>query len=272
MTIKLKHLLIILALAGFIRLEAMEKRIDVKPVRRVNCREFFAPIFRYLKLVKVKRNIDYAMRKNYLATVEKLIKDNKLTGDDFPADWLFKAIYYDQVELVKLLLSNGANPNRADDFVVDFLPPIILAVHQGKLPIINLLLTSGVDVDQVVPVLQHYCMGHQVKWVRTRLNLRLSPLINFGPGTDASLDPYMHPTLLTCVIALNIHQMVKSLLFHGASVNNIDKLASNDNKFDLRVCVEECKRDAGFEISKYVRFSAPLIKIITEYLYGMILD
>lgn len=77
---------------------------------------------------------------NYKPNINSLVKFSQDSSDVISPLWI--ACYKNNIDAVKLLLNNGANPNIQNE---NELPPLVKAVESGSLEIMNMLIERGAD-------------------------------------------------------------------------------------------------------------------------------
>lgn len=132
---------------------------------------------------------------------------------------LQKACYKNDINLVKLLLENGADPNIGGFYCST---PLIIAAEKGYIEIVNLLIEYGADVNK-----RHYTSYSSYSALeRTFLSDSISTqviraLINAGADTtEIKKESYFY---LTKAVQNKDIELIKLLIEVGIDINAVDK-------------------------------------------------
>jgi ankyrin repeat protein len=129
-----------------------------------------------------------AVTRNDILAVEKLLDspgvDLNIKSSRLGQNPLSSAASLNRVEIVKLLLNHGANPNIADS---ENDTPLMAACHHGNIEIVSMLLAAGADVNAAetrygyTPLASAVQKGH-IGIVRILLDKGADPSIRLNNG------------------------------------------------------------------------------------------
>ncbi len=126
---------------------------------------------------------------------------------------LFWAVYYDQANMVSLLIDAGADVNVANRYG---LTPTIQAAINGNSEIITILLDAGADPNAITLQGDTALMNA----AKTGAVQGVEALLDAGAEVDAR-DTYTYQTPLMWATASNQSEVVDLLIQHGADVNAV---------------------------------------------------
>lgn len=160
------------------------------------------------------------------ACLEEIKKGAKINfADTYGRTALFHATFGNYIDLVKTLLSNGADPNSAADEGT----PLHVACKKGFIDIINLLIASKADVNAKGDLMKtplHKAVGE------SRMDVA-QILVGKGANINAKTSTGVESIHLAC--AENATDLALWLLSKGANVN-----ARNNNlKTPLHIAAEK---------------------------------
>ncbi|MBR5888343.1 MAG: ankyrin repeat domain-containing protein, partial [Akkermansia sp.] len=163
---------------------------------------------------------------------------------------LYVAAKNGETELVKLLITAGADVNKANE---DGLTPLYCAADKGRTECVKLLIAAGADVNKAekfgrTPLCMAAWNGH-TECVKLLLN---------APGIDKS----SHTPLSLAVMANDVNKL-KHLLAAGADVNKADKEGATPLYWAAYNGHTECMKlliDAGADVNKADKWGTPLFR------------
>jgi ankyrin repeat protein len=136
---------------------------------------------------------------------------NEVQPDGMTA--LFWAVYYDQTDIVRLLINAGANPNAETRYG---LTPLIQAAMNGNSDMISMLLDAGADANAMTPAGDNAILNAS----KTGAAEGVLALIEAGANVN-SRDSYLFQTPLMWAAASNQADVAQILIDNGADINAI---------------------------------------------------
>ncbi|MAM71563.1 MAG: hypothetical protein CMP91_10515 [Gammaproteobacteria bacterium] len=124
---------------------------------------------------------------------------------------LFWATYYDEADVVRLLLNAGANPNIENRYGMT---PLIQAAMNGNSAMITMLLEAGADAHATTPEGDNALLNA----AKTGAVQGVQALIEAGADVN-SRDSYLYQTPLMWAVASNQADVARILIDHGADLN-----------------------------------------------------
>ncbi|MAM71562.1 MAG: hypothetical protein CMP91_10510 [Gammaproteobacteria bacterium] len=124
---------------------------------------------------------------------------------------LFWATYYDETDVVRLLLNAGANPNIENRYGMT---PLIQAAMNGNSDMISMLLDAGADANATTPEGDNALLNAS----KTGAAEGVQALIDAGANVN-SLDGYLFQTPLMWAASANQADVVRILIDNGANIN-----------------------------------------------------
>ncbi|MAM71561.1 MAG: hypothetical protein CMP91_10505 [Gammaproteobacteria bacterium] len=124
---------------------------------------------------------------------------------------LFWATYYDETDVVRLLLNAGANPNIENRYGMT---PLIQAAMNGNSELITLLLDAGADANATTPEGDNAILNAS----KTGAVEGVQALIDAGANVN-SRDSYLFQTPLMWAAAANQAEVARVLIDNGADMN-----------------------------------------------------
>jgi ankyrin repeat protein len=153
-----------------------------------------------------------AVKAGDIAAVRTLIKNAKINAPETDgATALHWAVRVDNLEIIRLLVRNGANVKAANRYGVT---PLSLAAESGDAAVIELLLSEGADANEALPE------GETVLMTAARAGHTdaVKILLKAGAKPDAR-ESFHGETALIWAAAENHAETVRVLLAGGADVN-----------------------------------------------------
>lgn len=179
------------------------------------------------------------------AEEELLLQGQDLAGSEAKFA-LFSGILFEQIDLVKMILRHGADPNvrfRDDPLL------LVAAISANNMELVELLLTAGADANAICgngsPLLYSAILSKNLAFIRLLLrhgadaNGRvlgvpvvvmtaqngydevIELLAEYGADFNVRAGDVYHPTALMVAIVRNRPRTVEKLLQHGADVNSL---------------------------------------------------
>jgi len=126
---------------------------------------------------------------------------------------LLWATYYDETNVVSLLLNAGATPNVSSRYGIT---PLIQAAMNGNSEMISLLIDAGADVNATTPEGDNALLNA----TRTGAAEGVQALIDAGANVNLR-DTYLFQTPAMWAAAANQAQILRILIDNGADVNAV---------------------------------------------------
>ena len=191
--------------------ERNEEFKNIKPEKKEAAKHAAANA---VNVSKLRQQLERAVKSDDLKTVREIIKSNPhLVNSSIDSSGntpLYYVVKKGNIEIVKLLLENGADPNTPDSAGET---PLSLAVGYRHIEIVKLLLENGADPN--IPDSKRRALLYQT--VQYGFKEIAELLLTYGANPNAKGGSGFTP--LHWAVQKNNPEMVDLLLNHGANIN-----------------------------------------------------